>query len=73
VVKVVLAGGLLSNKRWAYPFAIVALLALAGYQVYRFTHTHSPLLPVLSAIDAGIAWLVWREARVRGPMARHRR
>ena len=66
VVKIVLAGGLLANKRWAYPFAIVALLALAGYQVYRFTHTHAMLLPVLSAIDVAIAWLVWREAAMRG-------
>jgi uncharacterized membrane protein len=65
VVKVVLAGGLLANKRWAYPFAIVALLALAAYQLYRFTHTHAPLLPVSSAIDVAIAWLVWREAAIR--------
>ena len=61
VVKVVLAGGLLTNKRWAYPLAIVVLLAFAIYQVYRFTHTHSMLLPVLSALDLAIAWLVWRE------------
>jgi len=65
VVKVVLAAGLLRNKRWAFPFGIVVLLAFAAYQLYRFTHTHSLLLPVLSAVDVAIAWLVWREWRMR--------
>jgi len=66
VVKVALAAGLLRNQRWAFPFGIVTLLAFAGYQAYRFTHTHSLLLPVLSAVDVAIAWLVWREWRLRG-------
>lgn len=65
VVKVVLAEGLLRNRRWAYPFGIVVLLAFAAYQLYRFTHTHGLALPVLSAIDVAIAWLVWREWRMR--------
>jgi len=70
VVRVVLAGGLLTDRRWAFPFAIVALVALATYQIYRFTHTHAPLLPVASAIDVAIAWLVWREWRMRQAGAR---
>lgn len=65
LVKVVLAAGLLRNRRWAYPFAICALIAFAVYQLYRFTHTHSALLPVLSLVDLAIAWLVWREWRSR--------
>lgn len=69
VVKVALAAGLLANKRWAYPFAIAVLLAFAVYQLYRFTHTHAVLLPLLSALDLAIAWLVWREGRVRAAAA----
>jgi uncharacterized membrane protein len=65
IVKVVLAVGLLRERRWAFPFGIVLLLLFAAYQVYRFSHTHAPLLPVLAALDAAIAWLVWREGRVR--------
>jgi uncharacterized membrane protein len=65
VVKVVLAAGLLRNKRWAFPFGIVVLLAFAVYQMYRFTHTHALVLPALSAVDVAIAWLVWREWRMR--------
>ena len=73
LVKVMLAGGLLADRRWAYPFALGALVALAVYQVYRFTHTHALLLPVSSGIDLVIAWLVWREARVRTRLARTER
>ena len=72
LVKVVLAAGLLRNRPWAYPFALCALVAFAAYQLYRFTHTHSPMLPVLSALDLAIAWLVWREGRMRGQIGRER-
>ena len=65
VVKVVLAAGLLTHRRWAFPFALVTLIAFAVYQLYRFTHTHSIALPVLAALDLAIAWLVWREGRMR--------
>ena len=65
VLKVVLAAALLRNQRWAYPFAQWVLVVFAVYQVYRFTHTHSVLLPVLAALDLAIAWLVWREGRAR--------
>ncbi|HEY1329705.1 MAG TPA: DUF2127 domain-containing protein [Casimicrobiaceae bacterium] len=65
IVKVVLAAGLLTQKRWAFPVAIWTLGAFVVYQLYRFTHTHSPMLPLLAAIDLGIIWLVWREGRVR--------
>ena len=69
VVKVAVAAGLLTNRRWAYPFAIVVLLAFAAYQMYRYTHTHARMLPPLSALDVAIAWLVWREWRARSSAA----
>jgi uncharacterized membrane protein len=65
VVKVLLAIGLLRDYRAAYPLAIVTLGALAAYQLYRYTHTHAVMLPVLAALDLAIAWLVWREGRQR--------
>jgi len=65
IVKVLLAIGLLRDYRAAYPLAIVTLGALATYQLYRYTHTHAVMLPVLAAVDVGIAWLVWREGRER--------
>jgi uncharacterized membrane protein len=65
LVKVVLAIGLLRGKPWAFPVAVWTLGGLAVYQLYRFTHTHSPLLPVLAAIDLVIVWLAWREGQMR--------
>jgi uncharacterized membrane protein len=65
IVKVVLAIGLLRDHRAAYPVAIVTLGALATYQLYRYTHTHAVLLPILAALDLAIAWLVWQEGRQR--------
>jgi len=65
VVKVLLAIGLLRDYKVAYPLAIVTLGALATYQLYRYTHTHAVVLPVLAAVDVAIAWLVWREGRQR--------
>ena len=65
VVKVLLAVGLLRDYKAAYPLAIVTLGALAAYQLYRYTHTHAVMLPVLAAVDLAIAWLVWREGRQR--------
>jgi uncharacterized membrane protein len=65
----VLALALLRHRRWAYPFGVTTLVLLAAYQLYRFSHTHSPLLPVVSTIDVAIAWLVWREGRMRAAAA----
>jgi uncharacterized membrane protein len=65
MAKLILAIGLLRGKRWAFPLATAVLVLLAAYQLYRFTHTHSALLPVSAAIDLMVAWLVWREGRAR--------
>jgi uncharacterized membrane protein len=65
MTKLILAIGLLRGKRWAFPLATAVLGLLAAYQLYRFTHTHSVLLPVSAAIDLMVAWLVWLEGRAR--------
>jgi len=61
VVKVGLVTGLLLRQRWAYPAAIVAFLLFLAYQLYRYTHTYSPELLVLSAFDVFIIVLTWLE------------
>jgi len=63
VVKVGLVAGLLLRQRLAYPAAIVAFLVFLGYQLYRYTHTHSPELLVLSVCDVFIIALTWLEYR----------
>src|SRR5262245_14066624 len=51
VVKVGLVAALLRKLRWAYPAAIAAFCIFLVYQLYRYSHTHSPELLVLSILD----------------------
>jgi len=61
IIKVVLVVSLLKNKQWAYPWAIIFLLTFITYQLYRFSHTLSGTLLVLTVIDILVVTLVWRE------------
>jgi uncharacterized membrane protein len=62
-VKVVLVIALLLNKLWAYPSMIVVLLIFIGYQLYRIALQPSAGLVLLTAFDAVIVALTWREYR----------
>jgi uncharacterized membrane protein len=64
-VKAVLAVFLWFGELWAYPLAIFVFSAFSVYQIYRFTHTHSILLLVLTVFDVAIVWLTWSEYRVQ--------
>jgi uncharacterized membrane protein len=61
VVKVGLVAALLLKRHWAYPAAIVAFSLFLVYQLYRYTHTHSPGLLVLSIVDVVVIILTWLE------------
>jgi len=64
VVKVLLVVGLLRGKLWSYPASLVALALFIAYQIYRFSHTHSPGLIALTVFDIVMMWLIWHEWRV---------
>jgi uncharacterized membrane protein len=61
VVKVALVTALLLRRSWAYPTAILAFLAFLTYQLYRYSHTRSPELLVLSVVDVLVIALTWLE------------
>ncbi|HZQ47096.1 MAG TPA: DUF2127 domain-containing protein [Verrucomicrobiae bacterium] len=61
LVKLGLVAGLLCGKLWAYPIALVVLSLFVCYQAYRFCHTHSIGLALLSAFDIIIIILIWQE------------
>lgn len=61
VVKIFLVAGLLREKQWAFPVAIVVFVILLLYQIERFLRTHSILLILLTIFDAFVLTLVWRE------------
>jgi uncharacterized membrane protein len=66
VVKVGIVTALLGRQRWAYPAAIFAFVLFLLYQLYRYAHTYSPELLVLSVLDVFVIALTWLEyARLR--------
>lgn len=64
IVKIILVSALLKNKLRAYPWSIAVLGIFILYQLYRFTHTHSPWLIALSIFDVFVVYLIWREYRI---------
>jgi uncharacterized membrane protein len=63
--KVFIAWGLMREKMWAFPTALVVFGLLIVYQLHRFTITHSTTLAVLIALDVVVCYLIWREYTFR--------
>ncbi len=63
LLKLAMVGALARRVTWAYPVSMVLLAGFILYQVNHWTHTHSPPLLFLSAFDAIMILLVWREYR----------
>jgi uncharacterized membrane protein len=61
LVKATLCVLLWMNKLWAYPLAIAVFSAFCVYQVYRYSHTHSTFLVLLTVFDVAIVYLTWEE------------
>jgi len=64
IVKVLIVAALLKNKLWAYPAGIVIFAGFGVYQMYRYFHTYSPGLLVLSILDLAVILLTWHEYAV---------
>jgi len=64
VIKLVLVIELLRKRLWAYPASLAMFGAFIAYQLYRYTHTHSIGLIVLSGFDVLVMWLIWREYKI---------
>ena len=64
VIKIFLAIGLLRNKLWAYPAAIVFFILFILYQVYRYTYTQSSFLILLTIFDLIVVGLTWHEYKI---------
>jgi uncharacterized membrane protein len=65
LIKIIIVTALWLDQLWAYPLAIVIFSAFGVYQTYRWTHTHSFFLAVLTVFDAAIVYLTWAEFRVQ--------
>ncbi len=60
-IKIILVLSLLRRKLWAYPTAIAVFSVFVIYQIYRYIYAPSVVLILLSALDAVIILLTWRE------------
>ena len=60
-IKIFLVAGLLRQRLWAYPLSLWLLATFIAYQCYRFMHTHSIWLVLLTILDLIVALLIWRE------------
>lgn len=63
VIKAVLIVGLVRERLWYYPAAIVVFVTFIVYQLYRFSHTHSISLLLITLLDIVVIWLTWHEYR----------
>ena len=63
VVKLWLIVGLLRERLWYYPVALVAFALFIVYQLYRYQSTHSVWLILLTLLDIVVIWLTWHEYR----------
>jgi uncharacterized membrane protein len=64
IVNMVLVGGLMLRRLWAYPATFAVLTAFILYQLYRFTYTHDIGLIAISIIDVIIIALTWHEFKL---------
>jgi uncharacterized membrane protein len=65
LVKIVIVAALWMDQLWAYPLGITVFSAFGAYQMYRWTHTHSLFLAVITVFDAVVIYLTWSEYRVQ--------
>ena len=63
LIKLFLVAGLLRGKLWAYPISLWFLAGFIVYQCYRYVHTHSVWLVLLTIFDLIVAFLIWHEYR----------
>ncbi len=61
LTKVILVICLWLKKLWAYPLTMIVFAAFMAYQLFRFTHTHSIVLLLLTFFDALLIYLTWKE------------
>lgn len=63
ILKLWLIIGLWRGKLAYYPVTLVVFGLFIVYQLYRYSHTHSPMLLVLTIVDVLVIWLTLTEYR----------
>jgi len=55
---------LLKKKVWAYPFGLTLIFFFTVYEIYRYAHTHSPVLLLIIFIDIVIFFIIKKEFNI---------
>lgn len=63
IVKLVLVGGLATNRLWSYPAAILVFAGFTIYQVYQLGQRYSLFLEAVTILDVIVVLLVIAEYR----------
>ena len=61
MVKLVLVGGLATNRFWSYPAAILVFAGFTIYQLYQLSQQYSLFLEVVTVLDVIVILLVIAE------------
>lgn len=69
-VKLWLIIGLLREKLWYYPVAIVVFGMFVVYQLYRFSFTYSVWWMLITAVDLIVIGLTWHESKYLRSLSR---
>jgi uncharacterized membrane protein len=64
IVNMVLVGGLMLRRLWAYPATFAVLTAFIAYQLYRFSYTNDVGLIAISLVDAVVIALTAHEFKL---------
>jgi uncharacterized membrane protein len=64
LLKILLIIGLLKKQLWAYPTTIYIFFAFVFYQIFRYNHTHSPVLVILTVLDIFTILLIEHEYKI---------
>lgn len=63
VAKLLLVAGLVANKLWSYPVAIVVFAAFTVYQLYQLGHRYTLFLGAITVLDIVVILLIIGEYR----------
>ena len=65
LTKVLLVAALWRNKLWAYPVTIFVFAVFTFYQSYRYMHTRSLAMLILTIFDIVVIYFTWKEYGVQ--------
>jgi uncharacterized membrane protein len=61
IIDIVLSYTMIRHQLWAFIASLYLIAGFILYEIYRYSHTHSPLLFAFILMDMFFMYLIWRE------------